>query len=127
MLDYYKPLPYLYNLVETTNNKSQTNSFPYYNIITMDSGYLIELAVAGFKKDNLMVELDNSTLVVRGETTNRENVDYLHKGIASRAFVKKFDLTQNLVVKSVSLSDGVLSIIVEALPDNTKKKSFDIV
>ena len=75
-----------------SNNNLTTNEYPPYDIIKEgESNYKIELAVAGFKKDELSIQLKDNTLTIKGESNSKNsNGDYLHKNIARRSFSKDF-------------------------------------
>lgn len=109
--------------------------YPPYNIVkTGDNTYTIELAVAGFGKNNLDIEMANNTLVVKGgwsvddmanETVNP--VQYLWKGIADRMFTRKFTLADTVEVKNAELINGMLKIFLEnVIPEEKKPKKVDI-
>ena len=101
---------------------------------TGDNSYTIELAVAGFGKHNLDIELANNTLIVKGglsvddmasETTNP--VQYLWKGIADRYFTRSFTLADSVEVRNAELVNGMLKIFLEhIIPDEKKPKKVDI-
>jgi len=109
--------------------------YPPYNIVkTGDSTYTIELAVAGFGKHNLDIEMANNTLVIKGglsvddmaeDTTNP--VQYLWKGIADRFFTRKFTLADSVEVRNAELVNGMLKIFLEnIIPDEKKPKKVSI-
>ena len=101
---------------------------------TGDNSYTIELAVAGFGKHNLDIELANNTLIVKGglsvddmasETVNP--VQYLWKGIADRYFTRSFTLADSVEVRNAELVNGMLKIFLEhIIPDEKKPKKVDI-
>jgi molecular chaperone IbpA len=109
--------------------------YPPYNIAKVDDNkYVIEMAVAGFGKNNLEIEVANSTLTVKGgmsiddmaEATVNP-VQYLYKGIADRAFTRKFTLADSVEVKNAELFNGMLKLWLEnIIPDNKKPKKIDI-
>ena len=117
----------------TILGKSVAN-YPPYNIAKVDDNkYVIEMAVAGFGKQNLDIEIANGTLTVSGHTTVDDLVDeglnlqYLYKGIAERGFKREFTLADNVEVKSSSLVNGMLKIWLEAfIPEEKKAKKIDI-
>jgi molecular chaperone IbpA len=109
--------------------------YPPYNIVkTGDNTYTIELAVAGFGKNNLDIEMANNTLVIKGglsvddmanETVNP--VQYLWKGIADRYFTRNFTLADTVEVKNAELINGMLKIFLEnVIPDEKKPKKVEI-
>lgn len=127
-------------IVDTINNvneayaKTATQNWPPYNIVKIDdNNYTIELAVAGFGKNNLDIELANNTLVVKGGFTVDEidpldnPVQYLWKGIADRVFTRKFTLADTVEVKNAEYINGMLKIFLEnVVPEEKKPKKFDI-
>lgn len=102
-------------------------NYPPYNIKKIDDNkYSIEVAVAGFGKQDIEIELADSQLIIKGNTSEDQN-DYLHKGIASRAFTRKFVLNDYLEVKNAELLNGMLKIFLERIiPDHKKPKKIDI-
>ena len=86
------------------------NSYPAYNIEkTGDLSYEITIALAGFKEAQLSIELEQSVLTI--STVNEESLEnrnYLHKGIATRAFTKQFRLAENVEVDNASFENGLL-------------------
>ena len=102
--------------------------YPPYNIKKVDENrYVIELAVAGFGKTDIDIELQEGTLSVRGKIDPVDNTEYLYKGIAERGFKREFTLADNVEVKSSSLVNGMLKIWLEALiPEEKKPKKIDI-
>jgi len=108
-------------------------NWPPYNIVKNDeNSYTIELAVAGFGKQNLDIELANNTLVVKGGTSNElvdtsNPVEYLWKGIADRVFTRKFTLADTVEVKNAEYINGMLKIFLEnVVPEGKKPRKVDI-
>ena len=109
--------------------------YPPYNIVKVDEDkYVIEMAVAGFGKNNIDIELANNTLTVKGglsvndmadETVNP--ISYIYKGIADRSFARKFTLADTVEVKNAELINGMLKLWLEnIIPDEKKPKKIDI-
>ena len=99
----------------------------------MCSSDLIELAVAGFGKHNLDIELANNTLIVKGGASNAEvdivdnPVEYIWKGIADRFFTRKFTLADTVEVKNAEYINGMLKIFLEnVVPESKKPRKVDI-
>ena len=120
------------NLVnEFFNEPTFTNAtgYPPYNIRKgKDDVYEITLAVAGFKKDDIDIELEDGTLKING-TSNvlDDDKEYLHKGIAERNFVRTFKLAEYVEVKSAKLIDGILRVsLVRNVPDAMKPQKISI-
>ena len=110
-------------------NKKQTSSFPPYNIVMeTEDLYVINIAVAGYDKENLDINVDKDTLIVKGEGKNEEEkAYYIHKGIAERNFTQKFTLGEYLFVKSASLENGMLTIKIEReIPEDQKPRQIKI-
>ena len=109
----------------------QTNSnYPPHNIIKYsDKEYAIEVAVAGFSKSEITVEVDQDQLIVRGvqgEVVN-ENKEYLHRGLASRDFEQTWTLAEYMEVKDATVKDGMLVIEIERIiPESLKPRSIKI-
>ena len=88
----------------------QSNSFPPYNIKRIDDeNYEIQIAIAGFKKSELDVVVEDGNLIVKGEQEKSED-EFLHKGIAERNFTRTWSLADTVKVSGSELKDGVLSI-----------------
>ena len=109
----------------------RNTSFPPYNIKQVGSDrYQIEMAVAGFSKKDLKIELHNNQLTIEGsQQTASENQgsSYLYKGIAARQFRQSFALEDHVKVIGSELKDGILNIELERdLPEEKKPRSIEI-
>jgi len=113
----------LENLSQTT-----TQNYPPYNVVKVnDSDYRIEIAVSGFSEDELDVEVKEDTLTVTGTVTEREESNYLHKGISSRNFARTFTLNPDIVVNDAKLSNGMLVIELEhVIPEEKQPRKIEI-
>lgn len=110
-------------------NQSNVTNYPPYNLIkTGGDTYLIELAVAGFDEDDFDIELHNGILTISANVKETNaNVNYLHKGIAARNFIRKFTLADTIVVESVSLHKGMLTIsLSNVIPEEKKPRKIPI-
>ena len=105
----------------------QSNSFPPYNIKRIDDeNYEIQIAIAGFKKSELNVVVEDGNLIVKGEQEKSED-EFLHKGIAERNFTRTWGLADEVKVTGSELKDGVLSIsLVNEIPEEKKPQSIKI-
>jgi molecular chaperone IbpA len=109
-----------------------TSSFPAYDIIKKnDHQYQIQLALAGFSKDDIEVEVKENTLSIRSvdkkEEVETDEGDVIHKGIAKRHFERTFTIADDTVVKGAELKDGLLSVELErVIPEEKKAKLIDI-
>lgn len=93
--------------------------YPPYNVIRTELGFQIDLAVAGFKKENIKVYHDNNALVVEGRKADNSEVNYLVHSLATRQFKRSFALGPQLKVTTVTLEDGILSITLHQVPQTT--------
>ncbi|MCK5910996.1 MAG: Hsp20 family protein [Caulobacter sp.] len=106
-----------------------SSGYPPYNIErTGENDYRIEIAVAGFKPEELNVEVKENLLTVTGrKAANDDAKQYLHRGLAERNFERKFQLTDYLVVVDADLSNGLLSIALKReLPEALKPRTVEI-
>ena len=111
------------NLFEELNNLSTTKepNYPAYNIERYNENlYKIIIAVAGFSSKNINIEIHNGVLSVEANRpVKNQNIQYLHKGIAERSFLKKFRLEAYIKVDKAELENGILSIFLRRiLPKN---------
>ena len=87
--------------------------------------YRVEVALAGFKKKNLKVYTQEGRLVIEGKKEDGVEQDYVHKGLAQRAFTRAWSLPDDLVVKDVRFEDGLLLVDIEKIiPDEKKRKDW---
>ena len=109
----------------------QNGNYPPHNIVKYsDDTYAIEVAVAGFSKDEVTVEVDQDQLTIRG-VKNRPNVDvgieYLHRGLAARDFEQTFTLAEYMEVRGAKVADGMLQIDIQRLvPEALKPRRIEI-
>lgn len=106
-------------------------SYPPYNIKKIsDDKYEIEIAIAGFKKEDLRVELNDHQLVIEGKKESKEeskDVDYVYKGIASRHFRQSFALADHVKVHESEFKDGILTVKLESqVPEDEKPRLIEI-
>lgn len=108
---------------------AKVQTYPPYNILKEDNeNYTIEIAVSGFKRDEIEVTLDNGKLYVNGAIkTTRTTDKYLHRGIGTRDFSHKFVLSDTIVVKDADITDGLLVInLVNIIPEEKKPRKIEI-
>ena len=107
------------------------NNYPPHNVLRIDdNNYSIEVAVAGFAKDEVTVSVDQDQLVIKGERKREEDasVTYLHRGLSSRDFTKAFTLADHIFVKGAVIKDGILRVDLERqVPEALKPRLIDIV
>ena len=117
-------------LLESTERYN--SNYPPYNIRKLsDNDYKIEVALAGYSKDDIKLELIDSTLTVRNKNKekviNDENNGVIHKGISTRQFERSFTISEDIKVKNAELKNGLLNIDLERIiPDEKKPRLIDI-
>ena len=114
----------------------QDDGFPHYDIVKYeDTGsgvtlYNIDVAVAGYDRDDLSVTYEDNAVVISGKkgTGDRpENTEYVHRGIAKRSFSKKFHLNPEIVVDDVNLNSGILTVrLFKKLPEEKRPRMLEI-
>jgi molecular chaperone IbpA len=104
------------------------DNYPPYNVIKVDDTHMIiEVAVAGFAKDEIAVELKESTLSITGKKAEKSDAEFIHRGISARNFERVFTLGDHLEVSSAKITNGILAIELEQLiPEEKKPKKVDI-
>jgi molecular chaperone IbpA len=121
----------LAGLLESAARTSQETGWPPYNIETTgENAYRIEVAVAGFKPDELTIEVKENLLTVTGRKTANDDTTertYLHRGLAERDFERRFQLADYVVVTEAGLDNGLLSISLKReLPEALKPRRIEI-
>ena len=102
---------------------ANTNYPPYNTIKISNHEYRVEVALAGFKREDLKVYTQEGKLIIEGSKT-KDKVDYVHKGLAQRNFTRQWALPDDLVVKKVDFEDGLLLIDIERIiPDHQHRKN----
>ena len=100
----------LFDEIERMSSVKQP-TYPAYDIKKIsNNSFLIVLALAGFSAKDLLIEATSSELIVYGNGDKNGHQEYIHKGIAKRAFTKTFRLADNVIVDSAEFKDGLLSI-----------------
>jgi molecular chaperone IbpA len=101
--------------------------YPHYNIKKLDDNkWSIELALAGFSKDDIEIEVKDSIINISGELKSEDN-EYVYKGISSRKFSKSFTLAEFTECESATMENGILSIILEKnIPEDKKPQKVKI-
>jgi molecular chaperone IbpA len=115
-------------LSHTLQMDESAASYPPYNIDKCgEDEYRIVMAVAGFGKDDIEIVSEQNKLTIRGNTKEREEKNYLHRGIAARSFRRQFDLADFVKVNSAELKDGLLVISLRReLPEEMKPRKIEI-
>ena len=110
-------------------NSQDAPSYPPYNIErTGENSYRITMAVAGFREEDLTLEAKEHVLTVKGERpTDADSGEFLHRGIAARAFERRFQLADFVEVRGASLENGLLHIdLAREIPEAMKPRRIEI-
>ena len=112
----------------TVHNLATRQAYPPYDIIKLDEDtYKLSLAVAGFSQENIDVSVDNGTLIIKGEITEIQDAEIVHKGIAGRKFTRTFALGEYMEVTGAEMKDGMLNINIDRIiPEDKKPKQIKI-
>ena len=120
----------LFKMLDTAGGVDNSQSYPPYNIErTGDNAYRITMAVAGFEDSELSIESRENVLTVQGERSEPEGEAnrFLHRGIAGRAFERRFQLAEHVEVKGATLKNGLLHIdLVRIIPEAMKPRRIEI-
>ena len=112
------------------NQFPNTNgNYPPHNIVKYDdTHYGIEVAVAGFSKEEITVEVDQDQLMINGKkSSTNADIEYLHRGLAARDFEQQFTLAEYMEVKGAEVKDGMLKISIERIvPEALKPRQIEI-
>ena len=103
------------------------NSYPPYNLVQVSNvEYRLELALAGFKKEDVKVYTEHGRLFVDGKKEGDEHPpEYLHRGLAQRSFSRAWNLSDQTEIRSVTFKDGLLSITLgKVVPDHHQRKDY---
>ena len=121
----------MFDQMERRFANSVNNNYPPHNILKMaENEYAIQLAVTGFERAEISVTVENNVLVVKGEsmTTDYAPEQYLHRGLATRDFLKEFPLAEHIEVVGAETKNGMLTVkLVRNIPESAKPKIIDIV
>ena len=115
-------------LENALSSEPASGGYPPYNIEVLDDNhYAITLAVAGFDRADLDVSVERGVLTVRGKKTDNGARKYLHQGIATRAFERKFNLADHVEVTAADINNGLLSIsLLKEIPEAMKPRTIAI-
>jgi molecular chaperone IbpA len=116
-------------LLDAASQTEQNSAYPPYNIEQLgENGYQVTLAVAGFAEGDIDITLTDRTLVVSGKMSDGEGErNFLYRGIAGRAFERRFELADHIHVKGASLENGLLHVALErVVPESEKPRKIEI-
>ena len=116
----------LFDMLE--NSSFGAENYPPFDLIRLDDNrYRIEVAVAGFGKDDIEITSQENQLLIRGQKRDENGADYVHRGIANRSFERRFALADHIQVRGADLKDGMLAIELEReIPEAMKPRKIEI-
>ena len=121
----------LFDMLENSSTGQGQENYPPFDLIKLgDNDYRIELAVAGFKPDEIDITAQQNVLIVsgkKGEESENRGQDYIYRGIATRSFERRFALADHIQVRGADLKDGLLAIeLVREIPEAMKPRKISI-
>jgi molecular chaperone IbpA len=119
----------IFEMLDNASSLAQgDDGYPPYNISrTGENAYRIEVALAGFAPEDLTITTQENVLIVAGRKAPNEAAQYLHRGIAGRAFERRFNLADHVQVAKANLANGMLLIdLVRELPEAMKPRKIEI-
>lgn len=120
----------MFSMLDNINQPDTTQTYPPYNIeVTGENSYRITMAVAGFGQDDLAIEAKENTLTIKGQLHDEDGDkrEVLFRGIAGRAFERRFQLADHVEVREASMENGLLHIdLVREIPDAMKPRKIAI-
>jgi molecular chaperone IbpA len=124
----------MFDQMERRYSNSVSNNYPPHNILkTGENQYEIQIAVTGFEKDEIAVTVESNVLTVKGEGAEsirheQAEIVYLHRGLATRDFVREFPLAEHIEVAGAEIRNGMLIVkLIRNIPESAKPKIIDIV
>ncbi len=118
----------LFDELERIHSSARSNdNYPPHNVVKIDEEkFLIELALAGFKKEDIQVEVKDGILKIKGEMPN-DGREFVYKGISSRKFEKSFRLSEFCVIDGADFEDGILVVYARVeIPKERRPRKIDI-
>lgn len=107
----------------------EDNSYPRFNVTKNGVSYQIEIALAGYKKENITIERVDGRLEIRGEKNLKDVADesYLHRGITRKAFKRGFTISDDVEIDGAAFVDGILTVNLHVeIPEEKRPKNIDI-
>lgn len=118
----------LFDLLENSAIGQGAENYPPFDLIKLDENhYRINLAVAGFTRDEIEITAQQNQLIVTGQKSDDDKVDYIHRGIANRHFERRFGLADFIKVTDADMKDGMLSVdLVREIPEAMRPRKIAI-
>ncbi len=121
----------MFDSLERRYANSTTGNYPPYNIAKVaDNLYDISIAVTGFERDEITVQVEQNELLVRGERkhTDQPEPEFLHRGLALRDFERVFTLAEHMKVVKAEIKNGILLVQIEKeIPESARPRIIDVV
>ncbi|MGY3230932.1 molecular chaperone IbpA [Luteibacter sp. HA06] len=116
------------DLLEASTRAPSTDNYPPFDSVKLsEDEYRVTMAVAGFREDDLDITIHGNALTVSGERQDKPEGEYLHRGIATRPFQRRFELAEHMHVVGARLADGLLSIeLKREVPEALKPRRINI-
>jgi len=117
-----------FDLVDAAQQAGSEDHYPPYNIERLgDDSYQISVAVAGFRPDDIAVTAEQNVLTIEGQKPDKEQREYLYRGISARHFKRQFNLADCVQVKNASFENGLLRIeLAREIPEAMKPRQIPI-
>ncbi|CAA9516813.1 MAG: 16 kDa heat shock protein A [uncultured Sphingomonas sp.] len=118
----------LFDTLESSAATGAQENYPPFDLIRLDDNrFRIEIAVAGFKPNEVEITSHQNSLIIRGQKSEETGSDYIHRGIATRSFERRFALADHIQVTGADLRDGMLSLeLVREIPEAMKPRKIEI-
>ena len=118
----------LFDMLENSASGPSQDTYPPFDLVSLDKNrFRINIALAGFKQDEIDVTAQQNQLIVSGKKREDEKATYIHRGIATRSFERRFSMADHIKVTKAALKDGLLSIELEReIPKAMKPRKINI-
>jgi len=118
---------HVWSEIERLSDMSDNKLYPPHNVVKHDDvNFTVELALAGYNKDDLTIEVKDGILVVTGDKSSEER-EYLHRGISAKKFTRTFRLSEHVVVEGADFKDGLLVIDLKVeIPEEKRPRTIPI-
>ena len=115
-------------LLNRAEDLHDSTNYPPYNIVkNADDDFSVQLAVAGFDKTEISVTKEKNQLIIEGKKEVDEELEYVHKGLASRSFKRSFTLADDIKIDSAWCDNGILSVqLIREIPEEDKPQEIKI-
>ena len=103
-------------------------SYPPYNIVKeTESEWRIEMALAGWSKDDIEISTETNILTIKSKVEQESGGDFIHRGVAKRSFTKTFNIADDVEIGDITYENGLLNIkLTKIVPESQKRKTYDI-